>query len=137
MASQVKIKSRPRSQGIPKRLSGSTSFSKETPKKTVSKTRARTLRSSSRARTSQLPVPVPNVNKADKTRRKADVQSKKKPSSTPSTSAAHTLDMDISNQSQPGHTNSGQDEPKDPPLETSAPSQTMVMEDVNREEAPL
>lgn len=99
----------------------------------VSNPRAPVLRSASRARTSQLPVPLHNVNKADKARRKAHVQSKKQSSSTSSSLPAHAMDIDKSNQSQPGRTNSAQDKPKDPPSKTLTSSRTVTTEKVNRE----
>lgn len=94
MASQVKIRlSRPQQQRFNKTVQSPTAASSQGPRTAVPNPRAATLRSSSRpsrVRASQLPVPVPNVNKTAAAKHK----SKTVNDSSPSTNEQTDLHLD-------------------------------------------
>lgn len=85
MASQVKVKlSRTQPQRLSTGLSPASSVSKRTPKTAFSNVQVPAVRSSSRLRVSQLPVPIAEVNKTTraKNKLKAKTNSKDPPAST-------------------------------------------------------
>lgn len=105
MASQVKIKfSRPQQQSLSNRMSAPAAVNKGSPKAAISNTRISTagLRTSTRLRASQLPVPAPMVNKPPKARMDSRAKNKSKDDKTISNPASTTTPHPISVTQQPG-----------------------------------